>query len=64
MTVNEKKNMGGLSGSIYVSDGFTFDVYFFSDCLNENFFFLQNDSNPFKIIHVILSWTQIGRLGL
>ena len=38
-----------ISGSINLSDGTIFDVYFFSGCLNENLLFLQNDFNPFQI---------------
>ena len=34
-------SFGSISGSINVSDGTIFDVYLFSDCLNENLLFCQ-----------------------
>ena len=42
-------SFGSINGSIDASDGTIFDVYLFSDCLNENILFLQNHSNPFRI---------------
>ena len=42
-------SFGSISGSVNVSDGTIFDVYLFSDCLDENLLFLQNDSNPFQV---------------
>ena len=42
-------SFGSISGSINASNGTIFDVYLFSDCLNENLLFSQNDSNPFQI---------------
>ena len=34
-------SFGSISGSINVSDGIIFDVYLFSDCLNENLLFCK-----------------------
>ena len=42
-------SFGSIGGSINASNGTIFDVYFFSDCLNENLLFLQNDSETFRI---------------
>ena len=36
-------SFGSISGSINASNGTIFDVYLFSDCLNENLIFSQND---------------------